>query len=282
VGSSGVSASGATISWTTNEASDTQVEFGTTTSYGSSTQLSAAMVTTHNATLGGLAAGTLYHYRVKSRDGAGNLATSGDFVFTTSSGGGTPPPVPGLQNVVWTSAVNCSVSGNTVQKSSGRDDTSDAGAISVQAIALGNGYLEFTVTQTNKLGFCGLTDAPSSTDFNALDFAIKLTGRTVVEVRENNAYKSETALAAGDRFRISVEGSSVKYYRNGTLFYTSQRAPAYPLRAAANFINLSTTVSNAVMSTGSLAAYLEQRSVFTDGFRLEALRPERGWRFKAS
>jgi hypothetical protein len=149
-----------------------------------------------------------------------------------------------------------------LQKTSGRDDTSDAGAISQQSIASGNGYLEFTVTQTNKLGFCGLTDAPSSTDFTALDFAIKLTGRTVVEVRENNAYKSETALAVGDVFRISVEGTAVRYYRNGTLFYTSQRAPAYPLRAAANFINLSTTVTNAVMSTsGSLASLLELRSL---------------------
>ena len=32
---------------------------------------------------------TLYHYRVKSRDAAGNLATSGDFTFTTRA---APPP----------------------------------------------------------------------------------------------------------------------------------------------------------------------------------------------
>jgi Right handed beta helix region/Purple acid Phosphatase, N-terminal domain/Pel9A-like, right handed beta helix region len=85
VSSSGVTSSGATITWTTNEASDTQVEYGTTTSYGSSTALNTSMLTSHFQALNGLSASTLYHYRVKSRDAAGNLATSGDFTFTTSS-----------------------------------------------------------------------------------------------------------------------------------------------------------------------------------------------------
>ena len=62
----------------------------------------------------------------------------------------------------------------------------------MQSIASGDGYLEFTVSQIDKLGFCGLARTPAGIDFNALDFAVKLTGRAVVEVRENNVYKSET------------------------------------------------------------------------------------------
>ncbi|MBI3603924.1 MAG: fibronectin type III domain-containing protein [Nitrospirae bacterium] len=77
--------SGATITWTTNEAADTQVEYGTTTSYGSSTPLVTTLVTSHSQTLSGLAASTLYHYRVRSKDAAGNLATSADAMFTTSA-----------------------------------------------------------------------------------------------------------------------------------------------------------------------------------------------------
>jgi hypothetical protein len=45
VASSGISATGATITWTTSEASDTQVDCGTTTAYGSSTTLNTSMVT---------------------------------------------------------------------------------------------------------------------------------------------------------------------------------------------------------------------------------------------
>jgi parallel beta-helix repeat protein len=89
VASSAVTATGARIAWTTDEASTTQVEYGTTTSYGSNTSLASNLATVHSQSLGGLSAETLYHYRVKSRDAAGNLASSPDFTFTTA-----PVPVP--------------------------------------------------------------------------------------------------------------------------------------------------------------------------------------------
>lgn len=80
---SGITSSGAAIAWTTNEASDSQVEYGATTAYGQSSVLNTARVTAHSAALTGLSGSTLYHYRVKSRDAAGNLASSGDQTFTT-------------------------------------------------------------------------------------------------------------------------------------------------------------------------------------------------------
>jgi type VI protein secretion system component Hcp len=101
VASSGITSSAATITWTTNEAADSQVEYGATTAYGSSTALNPALVASHSQTLSGLVSSTTYHYRVKSRDAAGNLATSADFTFTTlvavqSSYSGSPFAVPGL------------------------------------------------------------------------------------------------------------------------------------------------------------------------------------------
>src|SRR5256886_14109836 len=78
-----ISSAAATITWATNEASDSQVEYGLTTAYGSSTPLNSSLLTAHAVTLTGLQATTLYHYRVKSRDAAGNLATAADFTFTT-------------------------------------------------------------------------------------------------------------------------------------------------------------------------------------------------------
>ena len=40
----------ATITWTTNEGSDSQIEYGTTSSYGASTVLSTSLVTSHSQT----------------------------------------------------------------------------------------------------------------------------------------------------------------------------------------------------------------------------------------
>src|SRR5262245_25190161 len=93
VSAGSITATSATINWTTNENSDSQVEYGTTTAYGQSTILNTSLVTAHSQGLSGLTAGTLYHYRVKSKDAAGNLAVSGDFSFTTATAGDVTPQV---------------------------------------------------------------------------------------------------------------------------------------------------------------------------------------------
>src|SRR5207253_2046008 len=94
-----ITSSGATITWTTDEGSDSQVEYGLTASYGSSTAVNSALVTSHSQALAGLAASTLYHSRVKSKDAAGNLATSSDFTFTAAAQGAdtTPPLISAVQ-----------------------------------------------------------------------------------------------------------------------------------------------------------------------------------------
>jgi|GEM_PF-1975065 len=109
VTSSGITASGATISWTTDEAATTQVEYGLTTGYGSQTTLNAALVTAHAQTLSGLSANTLYHYRVKSRDAAGNEAVSPDFTLTTAPPDTTPPVISGVTSSAIT-ASNATIS----------------------------------------------------------------------------------------------------------------------------------------------------------------------------
>jgi lysophospholipase L1-like esterase len=83
VAASGVTSAAATVTWTTNEAATSQVEYGLTTAYGALTPLDAAQVTAHSVALSSLAPGTLYHYRVHSRDAANNAAVSADAEFTT-------------------------------------------------------------------------------------------------------------------------------------------------------------------------------------------------------
>lgn len=92
VSNSNLTSTGVTIAWMTNEASNSQVEYGSTTGYGRSSTLSGSMVTAHVQALSGLSAGTLYHFRVKSTDVAGNAAASGDYTFTTPAAPDTVPP----------------------------------------------------------------------------------------------------------------------------------------------------------------------------------------------
>jgi len=105
VSSSSVTFSSATVTWTTNEQTNSQVDYGATASYGSSTPLNATLVTAHSQGLSGLAASATYHFRVKSVDAAGNPATSGDFTFTTSAAGNTTfPLITGLSTSSVTSS----------------------------------------------------------------------------------------------------------------------------------------------------------------------------------
>lgn len=90
--SSGVSATGATVNWTTNENATSQVEYGTTASYGTLTPVNSALVTAHGVALSGLTGSTMYHFRVWSKDAAGNTGVSGDQTFTTSAAPDTTAP----------------------------------------------------------------------------------------------------------------------------------------------------------------------------------------------
>jgi len=76
-----ITASGATVTWTTNEASDSQVDFGLTTAYENTSAWNGTLVTAHTVSLSGLTGGVVYHVRVRSRDAAGNLAVSGDVIL---------------------------------------------------------------------------------------------------------------------------------------------------------------------------------------------------------
>jgi hypothetical protein len=73
---------GATVTWTTNEVGDSQVDYGLSSAY-TDVQGDAALVASHSIALTGLTADTLYHFEVSSQDAAGNLGTSGDLSFTT-------------------------------------------------------------------------------------------------------------------------------------------------------------------------------------------------------
>src|SRR5580704_7620701 len=73
----------ATINWTTAVPANSQVTYGTTTSYGNGNVLNPNFTTAHSASLTALTAGATYHYRVLSADSTGALVTGLDNVFTT-------------------------------------------------------------------------------------------------------------------------------------------------------------------------------------------------------
>jgi len=80
ISGSGVDSVSSTVTWTTNQLSDSKVVYSTDLSYGSSAS-SGTNTTSHSVGLGALPAGT-YHYKVVSKNQAGVTATSTDNSFT--------------------------------------------------------------------------------------------------------------------------------------------------------------------------------------------------------
>ncbi|HEX8183389.1 MAG TPA: PQQ-binding-like beta-propeller repeat protein, partial [Blastocatellia bacterium] len=178
-------------------------------------------------------------------------------VFTLTSTGQSSDG--SRQAIIWTNTINCAATGNSLQKTAGRDDTSDAGARSLQSITAGDAYIEFTVAEANKTLFCGLAHAAIGTDFSEIDFAIKLTSFNVAEVREKNDYKAEVPYKAGDVFRIADEAGAMRYYKNDIPFYTSAKRPTYPLTVDVTLLMMGARIDNAVIGALAVNASAEWR-----------------------
>ena len=80
---SDITTTSAVVSWTTDEDSTSQVEHGTSESYGQASALNSDLATSHVISLSDLTAGTSYHFVAKSKDKYDNPVTSTDYSFTT-------------------------------------------------------------------------------------------------------------------------------------------------------------------------------------------------------
>ncbi|MBI5369933.1 hypothetical protein HZA85_01955 [Candidatus Uhrbacteria bacterium] len=77
-----ITKSSARVTWSTNEASNSLIEYGQNVTYGS-TKSDSSLVTDHSVTLSGLASGKSYHVRLRSTDASSNTALSQDQTFAT-------------------------------------------------------------------------------------------------------------------------------------------------------------------------------------------------------
>ncbi len=152
------------------------------------------------------------------------------------------------QAVTWTDLVNVTANGDVLQKTSGCDGCEDGGAVSQGVITQGDGYVEFTVGETNTFWVGGLDHGGNSTSIADIDFAFRFNGAGWADVLESGQYQSggDTPYAAGDVFRVAVVGGKIQYSHNGILLRESQTAvPQYPLQLDVSLESVGTTVHNA-------------------------------------
>jgi len=121
-----------------------------------------------------------------------------------------------------------------------------------------NGYLEFTVAETDKRRMIGLSSADDNVNFNSIDYAIYLRNNGTISIYESGNNRGSFGDYDGeDIFRISVEEGTVHYYQNDQLLRIASAAPDLPLIADLSFRDVGATANNLIISnysTGTINA----------------------------
>jgi PGF-pre-PGF domain-containing protein len=86
----------ATVTWTTDESSNSLVKYGTTSGTYTTSQTDATYITSHSESLTSLSPTTTYYYVVNSTDASGNSVQSSEYSFTTTDL--TPPTLSSISS----------------------------------------------------------------------------------------------------------------------------------------------------------------------------------------
>ena len=155
----------------------------------------------------------------------------------------TPP----VESVTWTHVVGATANVGSLTKTAA-DGWGNAGATSTRALASGDGFVEFTVTQEGPRWVAGLSNGDTNQTDNDVDFGFYLNTQNKLHVLEQGVSRIQVTFVAGDRLRVAVEAGVVRYRRNGTLVYQSTAAPTYPLLLDSAIHGNGATITDAVIS----------------------------------
>jgi len=165
----------------------------------------------------------------------------------------------GGQDVNWTNVVGVSVSGNNLTKTAS-DDWYNARASSTQAINSGDGYVEFTASETTTNRMLGLGEFGNGYfTYSNIRYAIYLAG-SVLYTSEYGSLTNVGSYTSGDKLRVAIESGAVKYYKNGTLLRASTLGVIYPLYVDVALYQNGSTLTGAVINDGSGGGSLAQIS----------------------
>ena len=232
---SNITNNSATITWTTDQPSDSLVEYGTTTTYDNS-QYDATFLTNHSITLTNLSMGTMYHFKVTSKNNLNVSSSSGDNTFTTYS----PitltitSPLNGdtmnKSDVMVKGAVTNSTGNETGVTVNGMVATVYGTQFIANNIPLADGLNTITVTATDTAGNTATTSitvnavttgnyielsANPESGISPLEVTLKIDGSfsiTNSTITYTGPAQPETLYSSADEYRLRLTTEGVYYF----------------------------------------------------------------------
>jgi hypothetical protein len=296
VSASSLSQTGATITWNTDVVATSQVEYGLTTSYGNSTTLDAALVTSHLTLLGGMQPGTPYHYRVRSKNSSGTETVSSDATFSTTGVSDTTPPtvsitspaagatVTGTTSVAVAASDNVGVVGVQLKvdgTSQGAEDTVSPFTISWNSSGVGNGAHSLTVVARDAAGNSTTSSAVNVTVSNTAtttdaDYAARCSAPGVFRCWNfDDATANADHIVGKAGFPAPTIVTDVKSSGTGSLMFT---VASQSHESAAGYFWLNFADDFSKQFGPGQDVYLQWRQRFSPEFLSTYYQPGDGWK----
>ena len=230
---SSTSATVATVTWTTDQSATSQVVYGATAAYGSSTS-SASLVTSHSLGVTSLTSSTTYHFAVVSTNAEDLTSTSSDQTFTTAT---NPPAISNISasatttsaTITWTTDESSNsqvVYGTTTGYGSASSSASDvtSHSLTLTGLAASTTY-DYEVVSTN-------SSSQTSTSTNqTVTTASSGGGDTQAPTTPTNLAATPVSASEIDlSWTASTDNVGVagyKIYRDGTQVATDTSGTAY-------------------------------------------------------
>src|SRR6266566_4938723 len=203
-GSTNVTTTGAAVDWQTNVPATSQVEYGTTTYYGSTTAVDSTMVTIHQQSLSSLKPGTLYHFRVHSTDASNYSVASSDLTLTTAAD--TTPPTVSISSPV----NGVTVSGTITVTANASDNV---GVASVQFLLDGANLGSLDTTSPYSVSWNTTTASNASHALSAIakDAAGNSTTSAGVTVTVSNAAATPPSITTQPANQTVMAGQTARF-----------------------------------------------------------------------
>jgi hypothetical protein len=265
------------VMWQTSAPANSQVEYGTTTGYGSMTALDATMVASHQVTVSSLKPGTTYHYRVHSTDANSQSAVSGDLTFATAADT-TPPTVS-----ITAPTANATLSGTVSVTASASDDVAVA-SVQLKVDSANTGSAITAAPYTVALDTTKLSDGNHVLTAIATDTSGNAATSAGVTVKVNNAAPAPaiaslnptsgvvgTAVTiTGANFGATQGTSTVKF--NGT----TAAVTSWSAAGIATSVPVGATTGNVVVTVGGVVSNGLIFTVTMPGPSITSLNPTSG------
>jgi len=155
--------------------------------------------------------------------------------------------------VIWKNAVNATATDNTLQKTSGTDATWNAGAVSLQYLEAGDGYIEAIIDQSNINVMFGFSKGDIDQNFPDIDFAYYVHSTAKAVYHKSGSNSGETSagfISIGDVLRIEISGNDILLKKNGVTWHTDPNAISssnYPLLVDTSIHTINTRLNNVML-----------------------------------